>query len=615
MFTVHGGLLGTPEYMSPEQADVVEEGIDTRTDVYALGVILYELLVGELPFERDASSPLGLDEIRRIIREEEPAPPSVRWAGLGRRASARAALRRVQPSQMIAELRGDLDWIVMKALHKQREHRYASAAELSADVERFLSDEPVSARPPTRRYKVRKFVQRHRLAVSTAVVVLLALITGSVGTTVGMWRALRAEAEATREMRTSEETLQFLTDLFRTSDPIDGEPGVVTARELLERGTERIEASLKDEPEVRARLLHTLGEVFFELTYYDRAEELLTRSLEMRTLLYGEDHPDTLETMHVLMRVYWARGPLERAEALARAVLDGRKRRLGKQHPRTLAAMSGLAEVLRRRGEIHEAKRLFEEALMLREEHLGADHPDTLGTTANLANLYRTTGDLEAAEALGLEALEGRRRVLGPEHIVTMASVLNLASIYRAQGRYEEAEPLFLQALESARGAFGERHKGTFVAYGNLGALYLRQGRFEEAAPLLEKSRRGLEGLLRGDHPHTLTATHRTACLEMHRGRLEQAEILHRRVLLGRRRSLGERHPDTIESLLHLAYVIVQRGRPVEAETLLRASVERTGLDLGVIGRKPGLRPLEDDPAFQSMVASLADSREGTARP
>jgi serine/threonine protein kinase len=245
MFTHLGQLIGTPEYMSPEQAELTGEDIDTRTDVYSLGVILYELLAGALPFDSKELREAGFEGIRRIVRDKEPPKPSTRVTTLGEKSAIAAQSRHTDPGNLSSQLRGDLDWIVMKALAKDRMRRYASAADLAADIERHLNRQPVLAGPPSKAYRMKKFVARHRVGVAAAVVVAFALILGIVGMTVGLFRAIKAERVAREEAETSSRVSQFLEDLFAVSDPGEAQGNTITAREILDTGAEKIDRELK----------------------------------------------------------------------------------------------------------------------------------------------------------------------------------------------------------------------------------------------------------------------------------------------------------------------------------------------------------------------------------
>ena len=288
IFTRQGQMVGTPEYMSPEQAEMTELGIDTRTDVYSLGVLLYELLVGARPFDSRELRRAGLAEIQRKIREEEPPRPSTRVNSLGEQSTGIAQSRRTDPTTLVKRLRGDLDWIVMKALEKDRTRRYGTAADLAADIGRHLDDEPVTAGPPSASYRTRKFVRRHRVGVTAAAAVVLALILGMVGTIIGLIRANEAEAQAREEAEMSTQVSDFLVELFEVSDPSEARGNTITAREILDRGAERIGSQLETQPAIQARLQSTMGRVYSGLALFGPARDLQESALKTTEEIEGK---------------------------------------------------------------------------------------------------------------------------------------------------------------------------------------------------------------------------------------------------------------------------------------------------------------------------------------
>jgi tetratricopeptide (TPR) repeat protein/predicted Ser/Thr protein kinase len=413
VYTELGQFIGTPEYMSPEQADLTGLDVDTRTDVYSLGVVLYELLVGARPFDRKALLQAGLDEMRRKIREEEPAKPSTRIQSLGDGSTVSARNRKTEPRRLERELHGDLDCIAMKALEKDRTRRYGSPAELAADVGRHLRHEPVMAGPPSAAYRLRKFARRHRWGVAVAGLLTLTLVAGTAVSTWQAVRATRAERRAVLEAQAAARVSDFLSDLFRVSEPSEARGSSVTARELLDKGAKQIESELREQPELQARLMHVMGRAYESLGLYDQGELLLERALETRRRVLGGDHPDTLASMHSLGIVYW------------------------------------------REGRYGEAERLYRDTIEARRRVLGEEHADTLATMNNLAALYVAQGRDEEAEALHEKTLEARRRVLGSDHPETLKSMHNLAGVRFGLGRVEEAEKLLQEVLKTQRGCSG----------------------------------------------------------------------------------------------------------------------------------------------------------------
>jgi non-specific serine/threonine protein kinase/serine/threonine-protein kinase len=311
LFTELGVLIGTPEYMSPEQAEMGGLDIDTRTDIYALGVLLYELLTGVLPFDRKDLRQAGIAEIQRMIREKEPPRPSTRITQLGPASTEAAKNRHTEPRRLASDLRGDLDWITMRALEKDRTRRYQTANALSADVRRYLNNEPVSAGPPSATYRAGKFVRRHRLGVAAATALVLLLATFAAAMAVQVRRTARERDKAER-------LATFMVDLFKVSDPSEARGNTITAREVLDKGAERISRELNAEPETKATLMVTIGNVYASLGLYDPGAVLLEEALRIRSLVLGRKHPEAAASMCDLAWLLLQKGDYERAESLYR---------------------------------------------------------------------------------------------------------------------------------------------------------------------------------------------------------------------------------------------------------------------------------------------------------
>ena len=394
LFTELGELVGTPEYMSPEQAELTGENVDIRTDVYSLGMVLYELLAGALPLDSKELRKSGLIELQRIIREEDPPRPSTRVSHMGDRSAATAGSRRTTVPDLVRSLKGDLDWIVILCLEKDRSRRYDSPHEIAADIRRHLADEPVLASPPSLSYRTTKFVRRHLVAVVSAAVLVVGLIVGTVGATVGLMRARKAEENARLEARSSETVTTVLTGMLAGLDPEAA--GELLARDVRERveahwreqgkteeeiaallaGLDRamegvnvtgtglrfldemilsrsrgpIEENLSEHPQIAARLEHTVGRTYGILGLTEKSEPHLLRALELRERALGSDHPDTLGTMNSLAVLYWVQGRYDEAEPLFVATIEASQRVLGHDHPSTLASMHNLATLYNNRG-------------------------------------------------------------------------------------------------------------------------------------------------------------------------------------------------------------------------------------------------------------------------
>ena len=314
LFTETGQLIGTPEYMSPEQAEMSGLDIDTRTDIYSLGVMLYEILVGALPFESKTLRKAAFSEIQRIIREVDPPRASTRLSGLGEKGMVIADLRKTDVKSLRRIIKGDLDLILIKAMEKDRVRRYSSAAEMATDIERHLKDEPVSATPPRTFYRMKKYIRRHKLGVTAAAVIFLALVAGVIGTGIGLVKATSAEKQAKMEARTARQVSDFLVDLFEISDPSESKGNSVTAREILDKGAEDIRLELNEQPVTKARLLNTMGRVYLNLGLYSDSKSLLDESLSLRRQELGERSIEAAKSLDSLSLLYSRQAQYDKAQ-------------------------------------------------------------------------------------------------------------------------------------------------------------------------------------------------------------------------------------------------------------------------------------------------------------
>ena len=431
-----GQLLGTLPYMSPEQVAADPMAIDTRTDVYALGVILYELLSNKLPYTLSQHLPEAVQTIQQV----DPTPLS---------SVSRA-------------YRGDIETIVGKALEKDKARRYGSASDLAADIRRYLGDQPITARPPSTTYQLRKFARRNRAVVIGVAAVFVVLITGVVASTWEAVKARRAAAQARQQSAIAQAVNDFLQNdlLGQASAYKQSKPDPdIKVRTVLDRAAQRIEGKFDKQPEVEAAIRNTIGTTYTDLGLYPEAAKQLEAALDLRRRVLGREHPETLRSMNDLALVYMYEGSrYPQAEALAGQTLEIRRRVLGPEHPETLLSMSKLAIVYATEGKYAQAEALHSQTLEIQRRVLGPEHPDTLGSMHNLASDYYQQGKYAQAEALFSQVLEIDRRVLGPERPATLGAMNNLAAVYATEGKYAQADALFSQVWEIERRALGPKH-------------------------------------------------------------------------------------------------------------------------------------------------------------
>jgi non-specific serine/threonine protein kinase/serine/threonine-protein kinase len=519
-----GQVVGTPQYMSPEQTGLDGVDVDSRADIYSLGVVLYELLAGVMPLDLSTVRDIALPG---VIREKIPPQPSARFTDLSDTRSDVAATRATSPQDLERVLRGDLDWIVMKAIEKDRERRYETANALAADCERFLEHEPVLARPPSRSYRLGRFVRRNRGLVATASVALVALLAGSIATTIGFVRATTAERTALQEAETARQVSEFMVGLFQSSDPAQAQGAEITTREILDRGLTKISSELNDQPLVQATLQTAMGDVYRNLGLFGEAESLFQQSYATRRQLLGLDHPDTLTVQASLGIVSMELGRLDEAIRICEDTLIRRRRVLGDLDASTLWSMQNLASAYRAKGRIEDAERLYREALGVARQVSGQESKLTLWNMSNLGNLYRDTGRLEEAVTLLEEATDIHAQVYGPQHPETLLLMNNLGDIYYDMGRYSEAEELYSAVLDGRERVLGTGNWQTHWSKDRLASVYLAQGRMEEAERLQVAAVAGLRRTFGVRQPQTLASINNLAEIYRAQERYLQAEPLY----------------------------------------------------------------------------------------
>jgi len=543
-------LVGTLPYMSPEQVSARFDQLDTRSDVYASGVVLHELLVGKLPYDL---TDLSIAAAARVIAEAPPTP-------LG--AADRA-------------LRGDLETIVGKALAKDPAQRYASVHALSDDIRRFLNHEPIAARPPGTLYQATRFAQRNKALVAGVIATILSL---SIGLSIAVHglaaaaherdqaeAALAAEAAARAE---AEAIATFIGEMLTSADPKrQGRDARVV--DLLDASAKGVGTRFTDQPLVEARLRHVIGTTYQSLGLYDDAEPHLSFALDTRMRLLGERHPDTLDSMHELGTLYNDWGRYTDAESLYARALELHQQVYGPRHERTQRSMHALAQLYSRQGRLEDALAWHEEALRVSRDLFGEDHPTTLSAAGSLGLVYRQLGRFDEALGLYEPTLAARRRVLGEEHPDTLVSKNNLAHLYRALGRNDDALQLHAQTLETRRRVLGNEHPQTVISMDNLAMVLCDLERHDEAEALYLEALAHKRRIYGEEGVQTLVTLHNLARNTALCGNLDEAEQLLTQTLAARRRVLGDDHPETLNSLIELGGVLESQERLAEAESCM----------------------------------------------
>jgi eukaryotic-like serine/threonine-protein kinase len=478
LHTRMGSFVGTPGYMSPEQCDPTTEDVDTRTDVYSLGMVLYVLLTGGLSFDVSAWKKKPFDEMLRYIREQDPPRPSTKVSTHRDTSTSIAAARGTEPKQLVSVLRGDLDWITMKAVEKGRTRRYGTPSELAADIRRYLNNEPVTARPASVSYRVQKYVRRNRYTVAGAAVLVVLMLAFAVVQGVQLRKTRRERDRADR-------IAEFMTGIFKVSDPTERVGSTVTAQEILDKSAEQINTGLEKDPELQSQLMHVMGNAYLNLGLQQRAQSLLEQSIKIGSAAIGSENPQILSTMKDLAWSFYEQGRLSEAETVQRKALEIQRRVLGADNPETLDSTGNLAEILDEEGDYVQAERLDREVMEKKKRVLGPQAPATLAAMDDLAIILSNAGRLDEAEKLEEETLEIQLRVYGRENLGTINSMINVAAMKMDLGRTEEAEKGFRELLELEQRVLGPNQPETAITIYNLAELAAQRGHADQALSLL----------------------------------------------------------------------------------------------------------------------------------
>ena len=600
LITLAGGWVGTPGYMSPEQMDPLVLDVDTRTDVYSLGVVLYELLTGAMALDGDArqweSKPLH--EVLRKVHEEEPTSPSTRLSN-DPAAAARAEKRSTDPRQLANMLRGDLDWITLKALDRDRARRYGTPAELAADLGRYLRNEPVIARPPSLAYRTRKYVQRHKFGVAAATAAVLLLFA------FGVMQAIQLR-QTKRERDRADRVTKFMTGMFKVSNPSEARGNAVTAREILDKSSKDIDTGLRKDPELQAQLMETMAQTYAGLGLYGRAQDLVEHARTIQSSLFGYRNRETLASDSYLGQLLRAQGHLPEAEKLLQNTIEVQRQVLGPNDPDTLASMDRLGYVYSNEARHADAESLFRQTLNAERKVLGPDDPQTLSTLNELAESLTPQGRYKDADQIYGELIAAQTRTLGPDHPATLLSMSHAAENLEEEGRFPEAEKIYSDVIAAQRRILGPEHPQTLRAMMMLAVTMMKEGHYAEADQLQSQIIEIKTRVLGATHTSTLQSMEMEALGLSREGRYADAEKMFRDVIATAEKT---NQPATVaEAWYNFACAEAARGRTDEAFADLNHAIENGLISPGELSADPELQSLHSDPRFDAVVAKARET-------
>ena len=580
VFTAFEMLIGTPAYMSPEQAELGGVDIDTRTDIYSLGVLLYELLTGSTPFDSGTVMKAGLDEIRRMIRERDPVRPSTRLGTMNvGDLTTNAQHRHSAPLHLIRSIRGDLDWIVMKALEKDRSRRYETANGLALDVQRHLGNEAISARPPSSLYKFQKLVSRNKLLFGAIGVVAILLVVSLVVVSASLSRE-RIQAAKSRQVT------QFLKNMLQGVEPsVALGQDTAMLKGILDKTADRVGKELVDQPAVETELRGLIGELYCEIGEYSKAEQMHHAALALNQEQFGPESLEVAATLNGLGVTLWKKGKFIEAEATHRQALAIRRRLSGSESREVATSLKNLSQVLWSERKLAEAEKLSRQALEMRQKLIGPESLEVADCLSSLSTILRDEGKLDESEKMAREVLEMLKKLLKEQdHPLIATALFNLAAALGAAGhalhgdqpqqemlKLDEAESLSRQALAMKQKLLNVENPELAASLSSL-ALVMRSRAVtneNDSQAVLSAALSMQRKLLGEDNPESIDSLQSLGYILYSRNKFPEAETVFRDALAKRRKLFGDEAPQTLESLESLINTLFKEKKFDEGEKLL----------------------------------------------